>query len=163
MVSVRLTLTVLVYTFMLDGISAQNTSSSNVNQKKADNRMALAWALHPILGLIGTFLNSFILYMFYTERRSFIKPINAMIWYVIMLCIYCNNCEFCSILSCYNLESTEGKSSHSRLRLVSFHIIFFTSLYFIGWNVSTNYWFLPYMFHGRVTLWQQTLTCSPSC
>ena len=77
---VRLTLTVLAYTFVLDGISALNTSISNVNQKKADNRMALAWSLHPILGLIGTFLNSFILYMFYTERRSFIKPINAMIW-----------------------------------------------------------------------------------
>ena len=73
-------LTVLAYILMLNGISALNNSVSNINQKKSDHRMAFAWAFNPILGLVGTVLNSFILYMFYTERRTFIKPINAMIW-----------------------------------------------------------------------------------
>ena len=73
-------LSVLAYILTLNGISALNKSNSNSYQKKSDHRMALAWAFNPILGLIGTVLNSFILYMFYTERRTFIKPINAMIW-----------------------------------------------------------------------------------
>ena len=73
-------LSVLAYILTLNGISALNKSNYNSYQKKSDHRMALAWAFNPILGLIGTILNSFILYMFYTERRTFIKPINAMIW-----------------------------------------------------------------------------------
>ena len=73
-------LTVLAYILMLNGISALNDSNFIIYQKKSDHRMALAWAFNPIFGLIGTVLNSFILYMFYTERRTFIKPINAMIW-----------------------------------------------------------------------------------
>ena len=73
-------LRVLAYILTLNGISALNNSSSNIYQKKSDHRMALAWSFNPLFGLIGTVLNSFILYMFYTERRTFIKPINAMIW-----------------------------------------------------------------------------------
>ena len=65
---------------MLGQISASNNSSSGFEKRKSDHRMALAWAFNPIFGLIGTCLNSFILYMFYTERQTFIKPINAMIW-----------------------------------------------------------------------------------
>ena len=69
-------LLVLLLFFVVDSASAGKDSSS----KKSEHRMALAWSLNPIFGLIGTFLNSFILYMFYTERQTFIKPINAMIW-----------------------------------------------------------------------------------
>ena len=67
---------VLILVLFVSSISAVNDSSS----KKSEHRMALAWSFNPIFGLIGTFLNSFILYMFYTERQTFIKPINAMIW-----------------------------------------------------------------------------------
>ena len=73
--------TILLLILMLDEISAAgNDSSSGFEKRKSDHRMALAWAFNPIFGLIGTCLNSFILYMFYTERQTFIKPINAMIW-----------------------------------------------------------------------------------
>ena len=65
---------------MLDEISSGNNSSSGFEKRKSNHTMALAWAVNPIFGLIGTCLNSFILYMFYTERKTFIKPINAMIW-----------------------------------------------------------------------------------
>ena len=78
--SVVVRLTVMAPNFTLDGIGALNISSSDLQLNKSYHRMALAWAVHPIFGVIGTFLNSFILYMFYTERRTFIKPINAMIW-----------------------------------------------------------------------------------
>ena len=71
---------ILLLMLMLDEISASKNSSSVFEKRKSDHRMALAWAFNPIFGLIGTCLNSFILYMFYTERQTFIKPINAMIW-----------------------------------------------------------------------------------
>ena len=73
-------LCVLLLILVIGSISAGNNSSSSFEKKKSDHRMALAWAFNPIFGLIGTCLNSFILYMFYTERQTFIKPINAMIW-----------------------------------------------------------------------------------
>ena len=38
------------------------------------------WCLHPLLGLLGTIANSFVLYMFYIERDTFINSINVMIW-----------------------------------------------------------------------------------
>ena len=72
---------VLLFILMVVGsIGARNDSGSGFKRKKSDHKMAMVWALNPIFGLIGTFLNGFILYMFYTERQSFIKPINAMIW-----------------------------------------------------------------------------------
>ena len=85
---VRLTV-ILAFILMLNGISALNNSNSNIYQKKSYHRMALAWAFNSIFGLIGTVLNSFILYMFYTERRTFIKPINAMIWYNCLYDLIC--------------------------------------------------------------------------
>ena len=44
--------------------------------------MSLAWSLQPLIGLFGTLINSFVLYMGYCERETFIRPVNAMIWYV---------------------------------------------------------------------------------
>ena len=71
---------ILLLILMLGDISAENNSSSGFEKRKSEHRMAWAWAFNPIFGLIGTCLNSFILYMFYTERQTFIRPINAMIW-----------------------------------------------------------------------------------
>ena len=44
--------------------------------------MSFAWSLQPLVGISGTLLNSFVLYMEYGERQTFIRPVNAMIWYV---------------------------------------------------------------------------------
>ena len=71
---------ILLTILLLDECCAGNHSSQGIEKKKSDHRMALAWAFNPIFGLIGTCLNSFILYMFYTERQTFIRPINAMVW-----------------------------------------------------------------------------------
>ena len=71
---------VLLLFLLLDDCCAGNNSSQGIEKRKSDHRMALAWAFNPMFGLIGTCLNSFILYMFYTERHTFIRPINAMIW-----------------------------------------------------------------------------------
>ena len=35
-----------------------------------------------VFGFCGTLLNSFVLYIGYSERQTFIKPVNAMIWSV---------------------------------------------------------------------------------
>ena len=47
--------------------------------------MSFAWSLQPLMGLCGTLLNSFFLFMQYGERQTFIRPVNAMIWYVSVL------------------------------------------------------------------------------
>ena len=41
--------------------------------------MSLAWSFHPVLGIIGTILNSFVLYIFVKERQSMVTLINIMI------------------------------------------------------------------------------------
>ena len=43
--------------------------------------MSFAWSLQLLIGSCGTLLNSFVLYMGYVERQTFIRPVNAMIWY----------------------------------------------------------------------------------
>mgnify|MGYP001223883025 CR=1 FL=1 len=71
----------LLFILMVGSTGAGNNyDGSRVKRKKSEHQMAMAWAINPIFGLIGTCLNGFILYMFYTERQTFIKPINAMIW-----------------------------------------------------------------------------------
>ena len=62
-------------------------NTNNVNENKAlvqkrngEHQAATMWCLHPILGAIGTTTNSFVLYMFYIERHTFINSINVMIW-----------------------------------------------------------------------------------
>ena len=60
---------------MFDIMSVETTLNNETNHK-----MTTAWMFNPIFGLFGTLLNSFILYIFYSERQTFIKPVNAMIW-----------------------------------------------------------------------------------
>ena len=49
---------------------------------KNDHPLSFAWSLQPLMGICGTVINSFVLYMQYCERQTFIRPVNAMIWYV---------------------------------------------------------------------------------
>ena len=39
------------------------------------------WSYNIFVGLIGSVLNSYILYIFISERHSMITSVNAMIWY----------------------------------------------------------------------------------
>ena len=56
-------------------MSAEKSLNNETNHK-----MTTAWMFNPIFGVFGTLLNTFILYIFYSERQAFIKPVNAMIW-----------------------------------------------------------------------------------
>ena len=77
---------ILIALFTLNFVSL-NTSSisqnlSSVAQMKNDHPLSFAWSLQPLMGICGTVINSFVLYMQYCERQTFIRPVNAMIWYV---------------------------------------------------------------------------------
>ena len=61
---------------------ANPLNETNPGQQKSDHPMSYAWSLQPLIGICGTMLNSFVLYMGYCERQTFIRPVNAMIWYV---------------------------------------------------------------------------------
>ena len=60
---------------MLHIVNAEKSIKNETNHK-----MTNAWMFNPIFGVFGTLLNTFILYVFYSERQTFIKPVNAMIW-----------------------------------------------------------------------------------
>ena len=59
-----------------------NLTSRMGTEKRARSLhpLALPWALHHLLGVLGTFLNSFVLFLFVQERHDFVGAINIMIW-----------------------------------------------------------------------------------
>ena len=64
-------------------ITAANPLNETTHgRQKSNHPMSFAWSLQPLIGICGTLLNSFVLYMGYVERQTFIRPVNAMIWYV---------------------------------------------------------------------------------
>lgn len=70
----------LTSTFLISGATPMN--DTNFFDQKKHHQMSFAWSLQPLMGLCGTLLNSFFLFMQYGERQTFIRPVNAMIWYV---------------------------------------------------------------------------------
>ena len=69
-------------TLVLFSITVNPIEEANFDNKKSKHPMSFAWSLQPLIGLFGTFINSYVLYMGYCERATFIRPVNAMIWYV---------------------------------------------------------------------------------
>ena len=65
--------------FLLTAASPMNETYPG--HQKSQHPMSFAWSLQPLVGISGTLLNSFVLYMEYGERQTFIRPVNAMIWY----------------------------------------------------------------------------------
>ena len=76
----------LTLTFLISGATPMN--ETDFLDPKKHHPMSFAWSLQPLMGLCGTLLNSFFLFMQYGERQTFIRPVNAMIWYV-SLCVMC--------------------------------------------------------------------------
>ena len=62
--------------------AASPLNETNLGHQKSQHPMSFAWSLQPLIGISGTLLNSFVLFMQYGERQTFIKPVNAMIWYI---------------------------------------------------------------------------------
>ena len=76
-----------VFIFLLLVVcSDQNFTDIGLHQLRTETKarsfhpLAGNWALHSILGILGTFLNSFVLYHFVQERHDFLNSINIMIW-----------------------------------------------------------------------------------
>ena len=67
---------------ILISIAVDSLEEANFDSQKSKHPMSFAWSLQPMIGIFGTFINSFVLYMGYCERATFIRPVNAMIWYV---------------------------------------------------------------------------------
>ena len=67
---------------MLFSIAVNSLEEANFDSQKSKHPMSFAWSLQPMIGIFGTFVNSFVLYMGYCERATFIRPVNAIIWYV---------------------------------------------------------------------------------
>ena len=52
---------------------------------RSEHPLANAWMINSAIGVIGTFFNSFELFVFYRERHQMINSVNVMIWSVNML------------------------------------------------------------------------------
>ena len=72
---------ILSLAFMAFSITDANPlNETTPDRQKSNHPMSFAWSLQPLIGICGTLLNSFVLYMGYCERQTFIRPVNAMIW-----------------------------------------------------------------------------------
>ena len=49
---------------------------------RSEHPLANAWMINSAIGVIGTFFNSFELFVFYRERHQMINSVNVMIWSV---------------------------------------------------------------------------------
>ena len=49
---------------------------------RSEHPLANAWIINSAIGVIGTFFNSFELFVFYRERHQMINSVNVMIWSV---------------------------------------------------------------------------------
>ena len=67
---------------MLTAGKQMNSTDPTTAKIKNTHPMSAAWSCLPVFGFCGTLLNSFVLYIGYSERQTFIKPVNAMIWSV---------------------------------------------------------------------------------
>ena len=76
---------ILILTATFSISVANPINETNFCDKKNHHPMSFAWSVQPLMGLCGTLLNSFFLFMQYGERQTFIRPVNAMIWYVSVL------------------------------------------------------------------------------
>ena len=66
--------------FSITDANPLNETTPDPDRQKSNHPMSFAWSLQPLIGICGTVLNSFVLYMGYCERQTFIRPVNAMIW-----------------------------------------------------------------------------------
>ena len=70
---------IIIFIFPTIILNVKCLDSNNETSNKSDHKMSIAWSLHPIIGIVGTVLNSFVLYMFVRERQNMISLINLLI------------------------------------------------------------------------------------
>ena len=72
---------VLLFLSSMSSVMATSNGSEDIAERRnGEHKAASMWCLHPILGILGTSTNSFVLYMVYIERNTFISSINVMLW-----------------------------------------------------------------------------------
>ena len=69
--------------FFISGITSENTTSLDIGYKVIEKKkhfLSSYWPCQSVFGMIGTFLNCYVLYAAFEERHSLISSVNAMIW-----------------------------------------------------------------------------------
>ena len=57
-----------------------NYSAAEESGKKGRHILSKYWPLHSLTGLLGSFLNMFVLNIFISDRETLTTSINSMIW-----------------------------------------------------------------------------------
>ena len=70
----------VLYTNMADSSHILSSEAEAEDVNRANHPLARFWKINSGLGIVGTVLNSFVLYIFYIERHSMVTSVNAMIW-----------------------------------------------------------------------------------
>ena len=115
-------------------------SISGEYKTRNQHKMADFWRLHSVLSPIGICFNGVILYLFVDERKTLIKSVNVMIWW-----IFHENLV---------LAHTYAHKFYIMLYLNFSHK--FSGL-ILGWLPSMDCVFLWSQFHGKVTECPQIL------
>ena len=115
-------------------------SMSGEYKTRNQHKMAVFWRLHSVLSPIGICFNGVILYLFVDERKTLIKSVNVMIWWIFHESIV--------------LAHTYAQTFYIMLYLNFSHK--FSGL-ILGWLPSMDCVFLWSQFHGKVTECQQIL------
>ena len=55
-------------------------SAAEESSEKGRHVLSKYWPLHSLTGLLGSFLNMFVLYIFISDRETLTTSINSMIW-----------------------------------------------------------------------------------
>ena len=77
------TFILLILGFFISGIVSDNTTYLSMDFTVVDKKkhfLSSYWPWQSLFGLIGTFLNCYVLYAAFEERHSLISSVNAMIW-----------------------------------------------------------------------------------
>ena len=73
----------LLYLLSWHSVSAANETTyisiQNSSTLRSDHEFARYWPLLSIIGIVGTCLNSYVLYSFYSERAEIVSSVNLMI------------------------------------------------------------------------------------
>ena len=76
--------TILIFTILICPSLGENIS--NPTGQISDHPLHKGWICSSVISAIGLTLNSFVFFIFFQERNSFITSVNAMIMFVFLLC-----------------------------------------------------------------------------
>ena len=69
----------LLYLLSWHSVSPANISNQHFPTLRSDHTFARYWPLLSIVGIVGTSLNSYVLYSFYSKRAEMVSSVNLMI------------------------------------------------------------------------------------